>query len=64
MDLFNSNTEPINLLPFDGEVIYYGKIFAKKEAELYFDLLMKNIEWKNDEALIYGKKIITILKDL
>jgi alkylated DNA repair dioxygenase AlkB len=59
MDLFNSNTEPNNLLPFDGEVIYYGKIFEKKEANLFFDLLMKNIEWKNDEAFIYGKKIIT-----
>jgi alkylated DNA repair dioxygenase AlkB len=59
MDLFNNTTEPINLLPFDGEVIYYGKVLAKKDADLYFDLLMKNIEWKNDEALIYGKKIIT-----
>lgn len=59
MDLFNTNSAQINLLPFDGEVNYYGKIVSKKEADFYFDVLMNTIEWKNDEALIYGKKIIT-----
>jgi alkylated DNA repair dioxygenase AlkB len=59
MDLFNSNSAQINLLPFDGEVNYYGKTFSKQEADYYFNILMNTIEWKNDEALIYGKKIIT-----
>jgi len=30
-----------------------------KEANRYFDLLLKNIVWKNDEAVILGKHIIT-----
>lgn len=59
MDLFNKVRESKNILPYDGEVIYHGKIFTKKEADNYFDVLMNTIEWKNDEALIYGKKIIT-----
>ena len=31
----------------------------KKEANRYFDLLLNTIEWKNDEAVIFGKHIIT-----
>lgn len=60
MDLFNSEPDPlINLLPHDGEVHYYGKLFCKQEADHYFDYLLNTIEWKNDEAIIFGKKIIT-----
>ncbi len=60
MELFENIADPsINLLPKDGTVHYFGKIFNKEEAEELFDLLLKNIEWKNDEAIILGKKIIT-----
>jgi alkylated DNA repair dioxygenase AlkB len=58
MNLF-TNYPTANLLPFDGEVIYHGKVFSKGEADEYFDVLMNNIEWKNDEAFILGKHIIT-----
>ncbi len=51
--------EVINLLPGDGEVIYYGKIFRTEEADHDLHLLLKNIEWKNDEAIIFGKHITT-----
>ena len=60
MDLFTDFFDPTaNLLPKDGVVNYYGKILGQKEAGLYFDKLMNTIEWKNDEAIIYGKHIIT-----
>lgn len=58
MDLFNTN-KTANLLPYDGEVIYYGKILKQEEADDYFNKLMTNIAWKNDEAIIFGKHIIT-----
>jgi len=58
MDLFNSN-QTVNLLPGDGTVIYYGKVISHAEALYYFDKLMETIEWKNDEAVIFGKHIIT-----
>jgi alkylated DNA repair dioxygenase AlkB len=48
-----------NLLPNDGTVYYYGKILNSKSASQIFDLLMKNILWKNDEVIIFGKHIVT-----
>ena len=60
MDLFNSEPDPsINLLPQNGEVHYYGKLFSRNDADDYFNYLLQEIEWKNDEAIIFGKKIIT-----
>lgn len=60
MKLFDIKLDPTrNLLPQDGTVNYYGKILNKKEATSYLDLLLHHIEWKNDEAIIFGKKIIT-----
>ena len=58
MDLF-TNYPTSNLLPFDGEVIYHGNVFSKGEADEYFDVLLNTIEWKNDEAFILGKHIVT-----
>lgn len=48
-----------NILPGDGTVIYFGKIVPEDQADLYFNVFMNSIEWKNDEAIIFGKKIIT-----
>ncbi|TKC00700.1 alpha-ketoglutarate-dependent dioxygenase AlkB family protein [Pedobacter cryophilus] len=58
MDLFNSSAVA-NILPFDGTVEYYGSVFNAEKATNYFDLLLKNIEWKNDEVMIFGKQITT-----
>lgn len=58
MELFDIDST-INLLPKDGTVNYYGKIFNQKEANHYLEVLLKTIKWRNDEAIIFGKKIIT-----
>ncbi len=58
MNLFD-NEIINNLLPHDGVVNYYGKILTQKEADYYFDRLLHTVEWKNDEAVIFGKHIIT-----
>jgi alkylated DNA repair dioxygenase AlkB len=58
MDLFNP-TPTANLLPFDGEVNYYGKILDIQNSNSYLEYLLQSIEWKNDEANILGKHIIT-----
>ena len=58
MDLFSDGLIT-NLLPYDGVVNYYGKVLNQKEANSYFDRLLNTIEWKNDEAVIFGKHIIT-----
>lgn len=49
----------LNLLPYDGIVHYYGKIMNTEKANKYLSLLLENIEWKNDEAKIFGKHYIT-----
>lgn len=60
MDLFNPTPDKNkNRLPYDGTVNYYGRLFSKKEADDYFEKLLTTIEWRNDEAIIFGKKIIT-----
>lgn len=60
MLLFNEQTDPFtNLLPFDGEVNYYGQIFSPQEATQLFDKLEATLDWQHDEALIMGKRIIT-----
>ena len=60
MDLFSPEYDPnTNLLPRDGTVLYYGKIMDYSKAEFYYNRLLENIEWKNDEAVIFGKLIIT-----
>ena len=48
-----------NILHTDGTVNYYGKILSSREANQYFDLLMQNILWKNDEVVIFGRHIVT-----
>lgn len=57
MNLFND--KKINIINKDGMVDYYGKIFSKMESDRLYKLLLNNINWKNDEAIIYGKHIIT-----
>ena len=58
MALLNKDTVS-NILHTDGTVNYYGKILSSREANQYFDLLMQNILWKNDEVVIFGKHIVT-----
>lgn len=58
MDLFNQDANP-NILPFDGEVIYYGTVLSLSICQSYFDSLLNTIEWKPDEAIIFGKRIFT-----
>ncbi|WP_462220891.1 alpha-ketoglutarate-dependent dioxygenase AlkB [Ferruginibacter sp.] len=60
MHLFPNSADPnINLLPNDGTVNYYGTILDSSKAKFYYDTLLKTIEWKNDEAIIFNKHIIT-----
>jgi alkylated DNA repair dioxygenase AlkB len=58
MDLFNQEIIR-NILPFDGITYYYGLVLDKNQCDLYYQKLIKTIQFKNDEAIIFGKKIIT-----
>lgn len=53
------NNKIVQILNKDGRVDYYGKIIIREKADLYFEKLVRNIVWKNDEITIFGKHIIT-----
>mgnify|MGYP003603757788 CR=1 FL=1 len=58
--LFNDITEfPINILPKDGITEYYGKVFNEEACKKFYDYLLSEIPWENDEAVIFGKLILT-----
>nr|WP_314493938.1 alpha-ketoglutarate-dependent dioxygenase AlkB [uncultured Chryseobacterium sp.] len=60
MNLFDHIQEfPINILPKDGIADYYGTVFSDQECEKYYQYLFDEIPWENDEAVIFGKLIIT-----
>lgn len=61
MDLFDTTTGH-NLLPMDGEVFYYGPVFTQEQSDAYLQTLLEKIEWKPDEAKLFGKHFITARK--
>lgn len=60
MDLFDLETDKTkNRLPYGGTVHYYGRLLSKAQADFYLHTLLETIEWRNDEAVIFGRKIVT-----
>jgi alkylated DNA repair dioxygenase AlkB len=59
LDLFGFSDPAVNLLPTDGSVHYFGKSLSKQEADDFYSELLNNIAWENDQAIIFGKRIIT-----
>src|SRR3984957_17804373 len=49
----------INLLLADGIADYYGQVLEPAEATHYLERLLRDIAWRNDEAVIFGRHIIT-----
>lgn len=60
VDLFESIAgEPANLLPYAGIVNYYGPLVSMNVANEYLNAFLSKVEWKNDEVIVFGKRIIT-----
>ncbi|MGE4512922.1 MAG: alpha-ketoglutarate-dependent dioxygenase AlkB [Chryseobacterium sp.] len=60
LNLFEDVSDyPLNILPNDGTVHYYGKVFSQEKSDFYYDYLFHQIPWENDEAVIFGKLILT-----
>lgn len=49
----------LNLLPCDGEVFYFGSVFNEIEGREYFDKLLSEVNWVNDESILFGKRFLT-----
>jgi alkylated DNA repair dioxygenase AlkB len=61
MDLFGHDPAA-NLLPCDGTVNYFGPILSPAETRQFYETLLAEIPWKNDVAVIFGKRIVTARK--
>lgn len=60
MPLFKQPADStLNLLPYDGTVLYYGVVLDEEAADDYYTQLLGTIDWQHDEAMIFGKKITT-----
>jgi len=57
MKLFNDNNPEQNLLPYGGTVNYYGVVIDEPSA--FYHSLWNEIDWQNDQAVIFGKLIHT-----
>jgi alkylated DNA repair dioxygenase AlkB len=57
-DLFNEGPA-VNVLPFEGVADYYGRIMGGETEQNYREQLMRNIKWRHDEAVIFGRYIVT-----
>lgn len=60
MDLFGFDIDiDTNYLPYDGTVLYLGRIITAQDADDYYQHLLKHVAWQHDEAIIFGKHILT-----
>jgi len=50
--------EQINLLPFNGDVLYMEKFFSQEESNNYFKHLAEEITWKQEPITMFGKKVM------
>lgn len=60
MELLTSISDPTrNLLPYDGQVYYFGPVLPADQANEFMARLADTIAWKHDELVLFGKKIRT-----
>ncbi len=60
MDLFSQiENNSTNLLYRDGVVNYYGILLPCTDSNNYLASLLSDIKWRNDEAIIFGRRIVT-----
>lgn len=60
-DLFSSEQSE-NLLPVDGSVVLMRDFLNTEESRFYFRALQDSIDWRQDEIVMFGKRIITSRK--
>jgi len=60
MELFDTEPDPEkNWLPYDGVVNYFGRIYDQAASKQLFHKLLTDVEWRPDQAVIFGKSIST-----
>lgn len=55
--LFNTH-EVCNMLPFDGEALFYPDFLTEEESQHYFNQLLHKIVWSQQPIIIYNKEVM------
>lgn len=56
LDLFDVHTNPPRSVQIkNGEYIYIPNFFNRVESDFFFEILLKEIDWKQEEMNMYGK---------
>jgi alkylated DNA repair dioxygenase AlkB len=50
--------DEVNILPFDGEVLFYPHFLSPQESNEYFDYMLQTLPWKQDKIRIYDKEVL------
>jgi len=48
-----------NILPYDGEAYYSKKLWTATQCDYLLKALMEMLHWRQDELIMFGKKILT-----
>ena len=48
----------INILPFDGEALFYPDFLSPQESQAYFDHILHSFTWKQEKIIIYDKEMM------
>lgn len=51
-------TDSSNLLPFQGETLFYPGFFTQSKSDFYLQQLQKNLEWRHEPIRIFGKMVM------
>lgn len=55
----SDSKETYNLLPKDGCVQYYPKIWNEDQCAVMFDALLQSLHWETDQLVMFGEVITT-----
>jgi alkylated DNA repair dioxygenase AlkB len=47
-----------NLLPFQGETVFYPEFFSRNKADLYLDQMISSLNWKQEPIRMFGKMVM------
>jgi alkylated DNA repair dioxygenase AlkB len=45
-----------NILPKDGEVLYFPNLYTEKQSKLFMDILTEKVRWQQDKIKMFGKE--------
>ncbi|GAA0872002.1 alpha-ketoglutarate-dependent dioxygenase AlkB [Gangjinia marincola] len=51
----HANPEKVNLDLIDAEVVYFPHFFSGSNADSYYNILMNDLKWKQDNIRLFGK---------